>query len=180
MRRRIPRWVWRTVVIVIVIGVGVALYRAAHVQGLQWPIITTKVVKVVDGDTIEVKIAGKLEEVRLVGMNTPETVKRNWPIECYGPEASHRAKELMPPGTMVTLTSDAASGDRDIYGRLLRYITLPDGSDYGLGTVQGGFAHEYDYKGQRYAKRKEYQAAQAEARTNHRGLWDPAGCNGKP
>ena len=178
--RRIPRWVRRTLILVLLVVIGVVLYRSAHVQGLQWPIVTTKVVKVVDGDTIEVKIAGKLEEIRLVGINTPETVKRNWPIECYGPEASKRAKELMPVGTTVTLTSDSASGDRDKYHRLLRYITLPDGSDYGLGTVASGYAHEYDYKGQRYSKRKEYQTAQAEARSQHRGLWDPAGCNGKP
>src|SRR3989344_1151435 len=53
------------------------------------------VVKVVDGDTVDLSINGKVERVRLIGMNTPETVDPRKPVECFGKEASNRAKELL-------------------------------------------------------------------------------------
>lgn len=174
---RIPRWVRRTLVIVALIALGLALSRLARVEGLQWPIVTTKVLHVEDGDTFEVRIAGKTERIRMVGIDTPETVDPRKPIQCYGPEASDHTKQVLAD-QMVTLTSDTVSGDRDIYGRLLRYVTLADGSDYGQALLSEGYAREYDYKGQRYSKRSVYRAAQTEAKAAKRGLWSPETCKG--
>jgi len=78
------------------------------------------VVSVVDGDTI--KIEGG-EVVRYIGMNTPETVAPNRPVECFGKEASAKNKELVQ-GKVVELVRDVSQRDR--YGRLLRYVWLGD------------------------------------------------------
>jgi micrococcal nuclease len=79
------------------------------------------VVHVVDGDTVIVDFGEVEETIRLIGVNTPETVKPDSPVECYGPEASAHTKELLPPGTPVRVERDVEP--RDVYGRLLGYLT---------------------------------------------------------
>ena len=71
-----------------------------------------KVTKVVDGDTIDVEIDGKVERVRLIGINTPETVDPRKPVECFGREASDRAKKVLG-GQSVMLEADATQDERD-------------------------------------------------------------------
>jgi micrococcal nuclease len=83
------------------------------------------VVRVVDGDTIVVRLPTGNETVRLVGIDTPETVKPNTPVECFGPEASARTKRLLPADTEIRLERDVEARDR--YGRLLAYVLVPDG-----------------------------------------------------
>lgn len=80
------------------------------------------VVYVVDGDTIDVRIDGRTERVRLIGIDTPETKKPNTPIECFGPEASEFTMALLPEGTDVRIERDVVG--RDDYGRLLGYVYL--------------------------------------------------------
>ena len=82
------------------------------------------VTEVVDGDTIDVRILGRDERVRLIGIDTPETRKPNSPIECYGPEASAFTAALLPVGTAVRIERDTVG--RDDYGRLLGYVHLVD------------------------------------------------------
>src|SRR4051812_19072375 len=73
------------------------------------------------GDTIVVRFAGKHQEtVRLIGIDTPESVKPNTPVQCYALEASARTKAMLPAGTPVRLMRDAEARDR--YGRLLAYV----------------------------------------------------------
>lgn len=139
---------------------------------------TFTVARVVDGDTIVVKTAAGLEKVRLIGINTPETVDRRKPVECFGKEASRRTHELLD-GHDVRLEADRQAGDRDKYGRLLRYVYLSDGTDVNELLVREGFAHENGY-GHAYAKRDRFRAAEAEARDARRGLWDPALCPDDP
>ena len=79
------------------------------------------VVRVIDGDTVDVDLDGARERVRLIGVDTPESVARDRPIQCYGVEASDRTKELLPEGTAVRLERDEVS--RDQYGRLLATST---------------------------------------------------------
>jgi micrococcal nuclease len=81
------------------------------------------VVTVIDGDTLDVRIAGRRERVRLIGIDTPETVHPTKPVECFGPEASARAAELLPVGSVVLLRRDVEARDR--YDRLLAYVTAP-------------------------------------------------------
>jgi len=85
------------------------------------------VTHVVDGDTIDVRIGGRDERVRLIGIDTPETKKPNTPIQCYGPEASAFTAALLPVGTTVVIERDVVG--RDDYGRLLGYVYLTADGD---------------------------------------------------
>jgi micrococcal nuclease len=85
--------------------------------------ISVRVTHVVDGDTIDVAMPGGEEEtVRYIGIDTPETVKPDAPVECGGPRA-HAVNERLVGGRMVTLRFDAER--RDVYGRLLAYVYVP-------------------------------------------------------
>ncbi len=79
------------------------------------------VTRVVDGDTIEAQIGGEVEDVRLIGIDTPETVKPGTPVQCLGPRASHFTKQRLE-GRHVRLVFGVER--RDVYGRLLAYAYL--------------------------------------------------------
>jgi micrococcal nuclease len=81
--------------------------------------VTARVVRVVDGDTIEVSIDGEEEDIRYIGVDTPETVKPDAPVECYGHRAS-AANQRLVEGRSVRLVFDRER--RDVYGRLLAYV----------------------------------------------------------
>jgi micrococcal nuclease len=96
------------------------------------------VVRAVDGDTVVVQLRGTTESVRLIGVDTPETVDERKPVQCYGHEASERTAELLPAGTPVRLERDAEA--RDQYGRLLAYVyRAGDGLFVNLSLVRDGF-----------------------------------------
>lgn len=135
------------------------------------------VTKVIDGDTIEVLSDEKKEKIRIIGINTPETVDPRKSVECFGREASNKAKEILL-NQAVRLESDSTQRDRDRYSRLLRYVYLPDGTDFGLRMIQGGYAYEYTYDTP-YKFQNEYKKAQIEAETNKLGLWSESSCKGK-
>ncbi len=85
--------------------------------------LTARVTHVVDGDTIDVRLAdGDEETVRYIGIDTPETVKPGTPVQCGGPRA-HEVNDRLVYGRTVTLRFDAER--RDVYGRLLAYVYLP-------------------------------------------------------
>jgi len=132
------------------------------------------VTKVTDGDTFKVNMNGTIETIRLVGIDTPESVDPRKPVECFGIEASNRAKELLV-GKKVRLESDSASGDRGIYGRLLRYVWLEDGTFFNKKMISDGYASEYTYKVP-YKYQVEFKQAQTEARNAKRGLWADDAC----
>lgn len=134
-----------------------------------------EVVKVVDGDTIDVKIDGEVERLRLIGINTPETVDPRKPVECFGFEASNKAKELLT-GEFVTLESDDTQQEKDRYGRLLRYVILPDGTNFNEYMIAEGFAYEYTYRNP-YLYQLEFKQAEAQAKTNNKGLWNTETCS---
>jgi micrococcal nuclease len=79
------------------------------------------VTRVVDGDTIEVRLDGGAEDVRLIGVDTPETVKPDTPVQCFGERASHFTKRWLT-GRRVRLVFGVER--RDVYGRLLAYVYL--------------------------------------------------------
>ncbi len=103
---------------------------------------TATITHVVDGDTIDVQIGGRDERVRLIGIDTPETKKPNFPIECYGPEATAFTTSLLPVGSTVRIERDVVG--RDDYGRLLGYVyMLTDGSTdtfVNLEIIRQGYA----------------------------------------
>jgi micrococcal nuclease len=82
---------------------------------------TALVVRVVDGDTLEVRIGGEVEDVRLIGIDTPETVDPDSPVQCFGPRASRFAHRLLD-GRRVRLVLGVER--RDDYGRLLAYAYI--------------------------------------------------------
>ena len=134
------------------------------------------VTKVVDGDTIEVDMNGENAKIRIIGIDTPETVDPRKPVQCFGKEASSKAKETLN-GKYVTLVADETQGNTDKYKRYLRYVFLPDGTNYGLFMISNGFAHEYTYDST-YKYQSEYKSAEVDARNNNRGLWSPDTCSG--
>lgn len=122
--------------------------------------------RVVDGDTIVVDDG---ERIRLIGIDTPETVKPGSPVECFGKEASRRMNTLLPEGTHVRLVRDADATDR--YDRTLSYVyRLDDGLFVNAAMVRDGFAYAYTVP-PNVAHAEEFVALQAEAREADRGLW---------
>ncbi|MCX6766852.1 MAG: thermonuclease family protein [Candidatus Moranbacteria bacterium] len=136
-----------------------------------------KVQRVIDGDTISVSINGKNETLRLIGMDTPETVDPRKPVQCFGREASTKAKEILT-GKMVRLESDSTQSNRDKYQRLLRYVFLEDGTFFNKLMIGDGYAHEYTYQSNPYKYQAEFIKAEKQARENNRGLWSPDSCGG--
>ncbi len=135
---------------------------------------TYTVSKVVDGDTIEVLINGQKEKIRLIGVNTPETVDPRKKVECFGKEASSFLKNLLS-GKKVSLVSDESQGEKDKYGRLLRYVYL-DGLFVNKEIIEKGFGYEYTYH-LPYKYQKDFKEAQQKAKDNSLGLWKDGVCN---
>jgi endonuclease YncB( thermonuclease family) len=133
------------------------------------------VVSVVDGDTVKVSINGTTETLRLIGLDTPETVDPRKTVQCFGKEASNKAKELLT-GKKVRIEKDATQGDKDKYGRTLAYIYVGD-IFYNKYMIEQGYAHEYTYNTP-YKYQAEFKLAQKTAETNKAGLWSPSTCNG--
>jgi len=133
-----------------------------------------KVVKVIDGDTVDVDISGKVTRLRLIGMDTPEVVDPRKPVQCFGREASAKAKELLS-GQLVGLESDPSQGELDKYGRTLRYVYLADGRSFNKLMIEEGYAHEYTYDTP-YKYRAEYKEAQKTAEATKQGLWADDAC----
>jgi len=133
--------------------------------------------RVIDGDTIEVILNGQKKKVRLIGINTPETVDPRRPVQCFGKEASNYAKQLLT-GKTVYLESDPTQGDLDKYKRLLRYVWLDGETNVNKAMIADGYAYEYTYNTP-YKYQVEFKAAQKEAEDANRGLWSPTACAGK-
>ncbi len=127
-------------------------------------VVTTTVTRVVDGDTI---VVASGEKVRYIGVNTPESVDPRKPVECFGKEASAYNKKLVD-GKSVQLVGDV--GDKDKYGRLLRYVYLADGTFVNLKLVQDGYASVMTVP-PNVAHEKDFVQAQSEAREKNSGLW---------
>jgi micrococcal nuclease len=132
------------------------------------------VTKVVDGDTIAVNMNGKNTTIRLIGLDTPETVDPRKPVQCFGVQASDKAKEVLN-GKSVRLEMDASQGDLDKYGRLLAYVFLEDGTFFNQLMISEGFGHEYIYN-LPYKYQKEFKAAERTAREGKKGLWADFAC----
>src|SRR6188768_1082334 len=110
----------RTLLALAVLLAGCTLPGRGHPDPL--PAGVGTVARPIDGDTAVIRLRGHDEHVRFIGIDTPESVSEQVPVECYGPEAKHRTAELLPPGTRVRLERDVEA--RDKYGRLLGYVFL--------------------------------------------------------
>ncbi|MWV75892.1 thermonuclease family protein [Rathayibacter rathayi] len=132
--------------------------------------------RVVDGDTVHVRTDSNEDlTVRLIGVDTPETVKPASPVQCFGPEASAQTKSLLPAGSSAYLEWDDSQGDTDRYGRAFAYLWYPgpDGTAHNLERelLAGGYAREYTYDRSAYRYQVSFVAEQATARAAGAGLW---------
>ncbi len=135
------------------------------------------VTSVVDGDTLKINMDGTVETLRLIGIDTPETVDPRKPVQCFGTEASNRAKTLLS-GQKVRIESDSTQDTRDKYGRLLVYAYRADGLFFNKSMVSDGYAYEYTYD-KPYKYQAEFKAAQQAAKAAEKGLWSPSTFDGK-
>lgn len=126
------------------------------------------VARVIDGDTFELETG---EKVRYIGIDTPETVDPDKPVQCYGHEASAFDKQLIE-GKKVRLVADTT--DKDKYGRLLRYVYLEDGTFVNLQIIQEGYARVLTIPPNLAFHTLFIQAARA-AEAAKKGLW--GACN---
>ena len=131
-----------------------------------------RVARVIDGDTIEIELFGEGEKVRLIGVDTPETVAPNQPVGCYGPQASQFTKEKLE-GQIVKLTRSTFGDIRDAYGRLLAYVWIDldgDGQldDFNLELLRRGYARVTGFN---HDRRRDFLRAERAARAEGRGLW---------
>nr|WP_263324422.1 thermonuclease family protein [Neobacillus sp. Marseille-Q6967] len=131
-------------------------------------VLPATIIRVVDGDTVNINLNGKEETVRLLLVDTPETVHPSKPVQPFGPEASALAKETLTPGKQVEIEIDVS--ERDKYGRLLCYLYV-DGKMFnelllekGLARVAYIYAPNTRYVDQFYNVQKQAQAKEI-------GIW---------
>lgn len=122
------------------------------------------VTNVVDGDTLDVRLAsGKRERVRLIGIDTPERGA------CYFAQAGSRAR-FLALDRRVTLRGDPTQDTRDRYGRLLAYVDVSGGADLGATLIREGYGQVYVHS-RPFVRLTAYRAGQTAAKNGLRGLW---------
>jgi micrococcal nuclease len=150
-----------------------------------------KITKVVDGDTIDIervdggKVLDEKEvmKVRLLGINSPETVDPRRPVECYGKEASGYLKSIAD-GKLAAIELDNTQTVHDKYGRILAYVYIKragikDQNIFMLNSdmIKNGYAYEYTYD-LPYKYQDEFKSLELIAKNNYTGLWGLNTCNG--
>ena len=146
-RRKFFSLIILTVLVAVVVVASFALSEPGYLKNLSKKATTHqpgyyRVVQFNDGDTIAVDMNGSVETIRFIGIDTPETHKPNTPVQCYGPEASDYTKKLIG-NQKVRLVADPINTNRDRYGRLLRYVYLPDGILVEEELIRNGYAFSY-------------------------------------
>ncbi len=123
----------------------------------------------IDGDTLDLSFAGVTERVRLIGIDTPESVSTTTPDQCFGSEATEALRGLLPPDTPVTVRRDVEARDR--YGRLLLYVTrTADDLAVNEWMLDNGFANAVSYP-PNDGSADRFTAIETDARRRGVGLW---------
>lgn len=133
------------------------------------------VVKVIDGDTIDVLKEGVVTRLRIIGMDTPELHDPRKPVQCFARAAADEAHRMLD-GQYVRLEYQP-DDIIDKYGRTLAYVFLLDGTNYEDYMIRSGYAHEYTYQ-KPYLYQDQFNEAEAEARDQKRGFWAEDTCAG--
>jgi len=148
------------------------------VHPVEWYAAEPTVVTVIDGDTVDVRIARRTVRVRLIGIDTPETKDPRKPVQCFGREASERTAELLPRGTIVRLELDRE--EFDAFGRTLAYVHRDiDGVFVNLELAREGFADVLSIA-PNTAHADAIRAAVDDAERLGLGLWGACGGPGRP
>lgn len=147
--------------------------------------------KVVDGDTLDIKrldgekIFNQNTEmrVRLLGINSPESVDPRKPVECFGKESSDFMKDEAF-GKISAIELDDSQGTYDKYGRILAYVFVKNSGikDENIvflneESVKDGYSYEYTYN-LPYKYSKDFKSLEKIARNNYLNLWSPNTCDG--
>jgi micrococcal nuclease len=154
--------------LLLLVAVVVVLVARGRDHGSHASFGRAQVVRVVDGDTIRVRLDGRTERVRYIGVDTPESVKPGTPVQCFAKRAS-AANAALVAGQTVRLVGDVEQRDR--YGRLLAYVYRePDGAFVNARLVRDGYARTLTIAPNVAHARELADLARA-ARRAHRGLW---------
>ena len=129
---------------------------------------TAQVDRVIDGDTIRVRLDGARSTVRLTGVDTPETTHPTRGVEPDGPDAAEYTTARLT-GATVRLVRDPAGDDHDGYGRILRSVILAGGEDFNATLIRNGYATAI--RRFPYSRHAEFLQLEAQARAARRGLW---------
>jgi len=154
----------RAAVIAVAAVLAASVVSAGQAAGPVGPL--ARIDHVADGDTVDLSNGSR---VRLVQIDTPEVY---FSPECYGRQASAITERLLPPGTLIRLTTEPATDRVDQYGRLLRYVTRArDGLNVNVYLVRVGAAAPYFYLGRRGRYAALLTRLALAARAHHLGLW---------
>jgi micrococcal nuclease len=158
----------RIVPLLLVVAVAIVLVTRGHDEPSGNALGRAEVVRVVDGDTIRVRLDGRTERVRYIGVDTPESVKPGTPVQCFAKRAA-QANAALVAGRDVRLVGDVERRDR--YGRLLAYVYRePDGAFVNARLVRDGYARPLTIA-PNVAHARELADLARQARQAHRGLW---------
>lgn len=134
---------------------------------------SAEVTRAIDGDTLEVKLKGQVEKVRLIGVDAPDLNEANKRTKCFAQAAWSFTEDHLLYLDTVELESDETQGDRDKDGRLLRYVWYNNGN-FNEFLIKKGFAYEASNKPYKY--QKEFRVAQKYAEKSKWGLFDKNEC----
>jgi micrococcal nuclease len=154
--------------LLLLVAVVVVLVARGRDESSRATLGRAQVLRVVDGDTIRVRLDGRTERVRYIGIDTPESVKPGAAVQCFAKRAS-AANAALVAGRSVRLVADVEQRDR--YGRLLAYVYRePDGAFVNARLVRDGYARTLTIAPNVAHARELADLARA-ARREHRGLW---------
>jgi micrococcal nuclease len=136
---------------------------------------TFTVTNIIDGDTVEGRYNGKIEKLRLIGIDAPETGSPYRTKECFGTEATAHLKQLLH-NKSLTVQTDPSQDERDKYARLLGYLITEDQKNIAQQMILAGMAEEYTYKNT-YQYQDLFREAEKEAKQNKQGMWADGMCD---
>ncbi len=165
--RRTPLWMV-IVIIIITVGQYYNWFDRARTVAVQNQPGLYRVVRFDDGDTIAVDMNGVQEKVRFIGVDTPETHDPRKGVQCYGTTAAKFTRQFIGTNS-VRLEADPLNTNRDRYGRLLRYVYLPDGRLVNAELIKQGYG--FAYLSFPFTKSDEFKDYQTQARQANKGLW---------
>ncbi len=172
--KRIQRRLTRLLLALLITMVGIYLNDNPQKQtqiNSTIPLGSYRVVEFADGDTISVDMNGRIERVRFIGVDTPETHDPRKPVQCFGQAAAEFTKNLIGDRP-VRLEADTLSTNRDRYDRLLRHVYTQDNKLVSAEIIKHGYG--FAYLSFPFSKLDEFKNLEKEARDNNRGLW--SGC----
>ena len=150
----------------------------------QWMILpfffpSAKILHMIDADSLIVREGGKIKLVQMIGADAPELTGALKGHQCYDKKSLTAAASYFKTNRDIKLTIDGKAGEKDSYGRALRYVYLPDGAVYNEKLIKDGLAKESNPQNTDYKLKSDFLKAQEEAKAKGLGIWNAKECNGK-